>query len=130
MDDAAWCGRVNLRDPTLVRMVHEDHIRAGADVVISNTFMSGLGPMRRAGATDSEFELGLRNAVVLESGLPVWLGLSLRVPGHSDRPAIAAGRGLASARRPDDRGAAAPRRTPPHCRQGHDRAPCVRRWRT
>ncbi len=63
MDDAAWCGLVNLRDPALVRAVHEDHIRAGADVVISNTFMSGLGPMLRAGATEPEFELGLRNAV-------------------------------------------------------------------
>jgi S-methylmethionine-dependent homocysteine/selenocysteine methylase len=63
MDDAAWCGLVNLRDPSLVRAVHEDHIHAGADVVIANTFMSGLGPMRRAGATDAEFERGLRNAV-------------------------------------------------------------------
>ena len=63
MDDEAWCGLVNLRDPALVRAVHEDHIRAGADVVITNTFMSGLGPMRRAGATDEEFDLGVRNAV-------------------------------------------------------------------
>lgn len=63
MDDEAWCGLVNLRDPALVRAVHEDNIRAGADVVITNTFMSGLGPMRRAGATDEEFELGVRNAV-------------------------------------------------------------------
>jgi homocysteine S-methyltransferase len=63
MDDAAWCGLVNLRDPSLVRAVHEDHIRAGADVVITNTFMSGLGPMRRAGAGDDQFELGMRNAV-------------------------------------------------------------------
>lgn len=63
MDDAAWCGLANLREPELVRAVHEDHIRAGADVVITNTFMSGLGPMRRAGAGDDEFELGIRNAV-------------------------------------------------------------------
>lgn len=62
MDDDAWCGLVNLREPELVRAVHEDHIRAGADVVITNTFMSGLGPMRRAGAGD-HFELGIRNAV-------------------------------------------------------------------
>jgi methionine synthase I (cobalamin-dependent) len=29
--------------------VHEDYVRAGADVLITNTFMSGLGPMQRAG---------------------------------------------------------------------------------
>lgn len=62
MDSDAWCGLVNLSDPGLVRAVHEDHIRAGADVVITNTFMSGLGPMRRAGAGD-RFEAGIENAV-------------------------------------------------------------------
>jgi S-methylmethionine-dependent homocysteine/selenocysteine methylase len=62
MDDDAWCGLVNLSDPGLVREVHKDHIRAGADVVITNTFMSGLGPMQRAGAAD-RFEAGIRSAI-------------------------------------------------------------------
>jgi S-methylmethionine-dependent homocysteine/selenocysteine methylase len=53
MDDAAWCGLVNLREGvSVVRGVHEDHIRAGADVVTANTFMSGIGAMTRAGAGD------------------------------------------------------------------------------
>ena len=51
MDDDAWCGLVNLREgSSLLRAVHEDHIRAGADVVTTNTFMSGIGAMTRAGA--------------------------------------------------------------------------------
>jgi S-methylmethionine-dependent homocysteine/selenocysteine methylase len=51
MDDEAWCGLVNVREgAALVRSVHEDHIRAGADVVTTNTFMSGIGAMTRAGA--------------------------------------------------------------------------------
>ena len=62
MDRAAWCGLVNVDDPALVRAVHEDHIRAGADVVTTNTFMSGLGPMTRAGAGD-RFAQGVRNAL-------------------------------------------------------------------
>lgn len=62
MDDDAWCGVANLEVPEIVRQIHEDHIRAGADVVITNTFMSGVGPMERAGVGDL-FEDGLRNAV-------------------------------------------------------------------
>src|SRR5665213_484548 len=38
MDDHAWCGLANLMQPALVRAIHEDHIRAGADVVITNTY--------------------------------------------------------------------------------------------
>lgn len=62
MDDAAWCGLANLSEPELVRGIHEDHIRAGADVVITNTYMSGLGPMQRAGAGD-RFAAGIATAV-------------------------------------------------------------------
>jgi S-methylmethionine-dependent homocysteine/selenocysteine methylase len=62
MDDDAWCALVNLDQLELVRGVHEDHIRAGADVITTNTFMSGVGPMSRAGLGD-QFERGIRNAV-------------------------------------------------------------------
>lgn len=62
MDENAWSGLANLRDPGLVRAIHEDHIRAGADVVITNTFMSGLGPMQRAGLGE-RFEESNRNAI-------------------------------------------------------------------
>jgi homocysteine S-methyltransferase len=62
MDGDAWCGLVNLSDPDLVRAVHENHIRAGADIVTTNTFMSGIGPMTRAGFGD-RFEEGTRNAL-------------------------------------------------------------------
>jgi S-methylmethionine-dependent homocysteine/selenocysteine methylase len=62
MDGDAWCGLANLYELELVRGVHEDHIRAGADVITTNTFMSGVGPMHRAGLGD-QFEAGVRNAV-------------------------------------------------------------------
>src|ERR1700750_1762173 len=38
MDHEAWCGLANLTAPDLVREIHEDYIRAGADVIIANTF--------------------------------------------------------------------------------------------
>jgi homocysteine S-methyltransferase len=62
MDEHAWCALANLRAPEVVRDVHEDNIRAGADVIITNTFMGGLGPMQRAGLAD-QFEAGTHNAV-------------------------------------------------------------------
>lgn len=62
MDDSAWCALANLRQPEVVREIHEDNIRAGADVIITNTFMGGVGPLQRAGLGD-QFELGVRNAI-------------------------------------------------------------------
>lgn len=38
MDSAAWCGVANKTHPQVVRRVHEEYIRAGADVVTANTF--------------------------------------------------------------------------------------------
>jgi S-methylmethionine-dependent homocysteine/selenocysteine methylase len=62
MDHEAWSGLVNLADPGLVRRVHEDYVRAGADVLITNTFMSGSGPLQRAGEGE-RFAAANRNAV-------------------------------------------------------------------
>jgi S-methylmethionine-dependent homocysteine/selenocysteine methylase len=62
MDSHAWCGLANLTHLDQVRRIHEDNIRAGADIVTTNTFMSGVGPMRRAGVAD-RFEEGVRSAV-------------------------------------------------------------------
>jgi homocysteine S-methyltransferase len=62
MDHDAWSGLVNVDDPRLVRRVHDDYVRAGADVLITNTFMSGLGPLKRAGRAEA-FADANRNAV-------------------------------------------------------------------
>ena len=61
MDAAAWCGLANLTALDQVRAVHDENIAAGADVITTNTFMSGPGPMERAGAGD-RFAEGIRNA--------------------------------------------------------------------
>jgi S-methylmethionine-dependent homocysteine/selenocysteine methylase len=52
MDHEAWCGLANLDAPGLVREIHEDYIRAGADVIIANTFPSNRVAMEAAGHGD------------------------------------------------------------------------------
>src|ERR1700753_2876788 len=62
MDAAAWRGLANLTAIDEVRAIHDENIAAGADVITTNTFMSGPGPMDRAGAGD-RFCDGIRAAV-------------------------------------------------------------------
>ncbi|MGH2892777.1 MAG: homocysteine S-methyltransferase family protein [Solirubrobacteraceae bacterium] len=80
MDHDAWSGLVNLTDPGLVRRVHDAYVRAGADVLITNTFMSGIGPMERAGEGD-RFAPANRNAV----------RAAREAAGDADRPIAIAG---------------------------------------
>jgi S-methylmethionine-dependent homocysteine/selenocysteine methylase len=52
MDDAAWCGVANLDYAAVVRDVHADYIRAGAAVVIANTFSTDRLRLSDAGMAD------------------------------------------------------------------------------
>ncbi len=38
MNERAWCGDATLRHADILREIHEDYIRAGAEVIITNTF--------------------------------------------------------------------------------------------
>ena len=49
MDDDAWSGRANLDNLDLVQAVHESYVRAGADVLIANTFAANRAAMEPAG---------------------------------------------------------------------------------
>lgn len=40
MDDEVWCAAANLSHGPAVRAVHQDYIRAGADVITANTYAS------------------------------------------------------------------------------------------
>jgi methionine synthase I (cobalamin-dependent) len=52
MDHDAWCALANLDAPDLVREIHEDYVRAGADVIIANTFPCNRIAMEAAGYGD------------------------------------------------------------------------------
>ena len=49
MDEVAWSARANLDQPDTVQRVHEEFIRAGAQVIIANTFAAGRAALEPAG---------------------------------------------------------------------------------
>jgi S-methylmethionine-dependent homocysteine/selenocysteine methylase len=62
MDDAAWCALANLDDLDVVQEIHEDYIRAGADVIITNTFSAGRTVLADSGH-ENDFDQINRRAV-------------------------------------------------------------------
>lgn len=49
MDHLAWSARANLDQPEVVQRVHEAYIRAGAEVIIANTFAASRAALEPAG---------------------------------------------------------------------------------
>ena len=62
MDEVAWSARANLERPDVVQRVHEAYIRAGADVIIANTFAASRAALEPAGLGGRVAETN-RNAV-------------------------------------------------------------------
>ena len=62
MDNAAWCATALATHPDVVREVHEDYIRAGAEVVITNTFPAAKHVLQEAGVGERFRELNARAA--------------------------------------------------------------------
>ena len=57
MDGEAWSAIANITHADIVRAIHEDYIRAGADVVIANTFPAGSGALAAAGIEERLVEI-------------------------------------------------------------------------
>jgi S-methylmethionine-dependent homocysteine/selenocysteine methylase len=49
MDDLAWSARANLEQPDVVQRVHEEYIRAGAEVIIANSYAASRAALEPAG---------------------------------------------------------------------------------
>ena len=62
--DNAWNGGGALSHPDILRQVHEDYIRAGAEIIISNTFATSHHALNDAGVGD-RFDDYNRRAVEL-----------------------------------------------------------------
>ncbi len=60
MDDVAWDAAALLTYPDTVREVHEDYIKAGADVIITNTFATAKHVLEPAGMGERFHELNTR----------------------------------------------------------------------
>ena len=52
MDSAAWCAVANITSPEKVQNVHEAYLRAGADVITTNTFATCRHVLAGAGMDD------------------------------------------------------------------------------
>ena len=60
MNSSAWCGAANKTHPDIVRQVHEEYIRAGADVVTANTFSTSRHVLASAGLADETVSINAR----------------------------------------------------------------------
>lgn len=60
MNGAVWCGVAVLDHQDVVRGVHEDYIRAGAEVIVANTFPSNRLALEPAGFGDQVAEINRR----------------------------------------------------------------------
>jgi S-methylmethionine-dependent homocysteine/selenocysteine methylase len=80
MDDEAWSARASLEQPGLVQAVHEAYLRAGAEVIITNTFATNRAALEPAGMGDRVADAN-RNAVAA----------ALRAREATGRPAAVAG---------------------------------------
>lgn len=62
MHGQVWCASASLSHADVVRAVHEDYIRAGAEVIIANTYASARHALEPAGLAD-QVAAANRNAV-------------------------------------------------------------------
>ncbi|MFQ5773202.1 MAG: homocysteine S-methyltransferase family protein [Kiloniellaceae bacterium] len=60
MDRVAWSGAAIATHPDVIRDIHEDYIRAGADVIITNTFGAARNVLEPAGLGARAGELNRR----------------------------------------------------------------------
>ena len=67
MDPYCWAAIANYSHPYTVRKMHEDYIKAGVDVITTNTYSSAHHNYEPVGLSEQVFELNLR-AVVLADG--------------------------------------------------------------
>jgi methionine synthase I (cobalamin-dependent) len=52
MSGETWCAEVNLTHPHIVRAVHDDYVRAGAEIITANTFATSALSFNRYGRDD------------------------------------------------------------------------------
>jgi homocysteine S-methyltransferase len=79
LQDHLWSARLLLDQPDLLREVHLDYFRAGADVATSASYQASIDGLRRHGATEVQARAAIRRSVelaaearerFLEAGLP------------------------------------------------------------
>ena len=82
MHPAAWCGPGNYTHPATVRQMHERYIRAGADIITTNTFNTLRPALEASGYGELVREINIRS---------VDAALEARARVDVDRPVYIAG---------------------------------------
>ena len=82
MDPASWCGPGNYTHPATVRQMHERYIRAGADIITTNTFNTLRPALEASGYGELVREINVRS---------VDAALEARVRVAGDKPVYIAG---------------------------------------
>jgi len=84
MDGIAWSGVALETHPEAVLAVHEDYVRAGAEILITNSFASSRHVLAAAGLGDRVEELNRRAVALARSAIdrarpvhPVWVAGSI-----------------------------------------------------
>lgn len=82
---------LSVESPDLVRGIHEDYIRAGADVIETNTFTASRAELQRWGAGERVREVNVRAAKLARdareiAGQPVFVAGSVGPIGRALRP--------------------------------------------
>jgi len=92
MSKHTWCGAGALVAPDVLREVHADYIRAGAEVIIVNSYASAPHHLEAAGLGDRAEEVNRRSTELAReardqtAAKPVWIAgsLSLLAPNFND----------------------------------------------
>jgi homocysteine S-methyltransferase len=103
LGDELWSARLLLDDPELIRQVHADYLRAGADCIISASYQATIPGFMSRGLSKQEAEGLIRFAVELavEEREKYWSSLSFAERKQRIRPLVAASVGPYAAYRAD-----------------------------
>ena len=82
MDPASWCGPGNYTHPATVRQMHERYIKAGADIITTNTFNTLRPALEASGYSELVREVNVR---------AVDAAVDARARAAADRPVYIAG---------------------------------------
>ncbi|MGH6932345.1 MAG: homocysteine S-methyltransferase family protein [Dongiaceae bacterium] len=67
MDHVAWSARALATHPGVIRSIHEDYVRVGADIIITNSFGASRHVLEPAGLGDSLADLNRRSVTLAKA---------------------------------------------------------------
>ena len=112
MDKKLWCGTSSIKFPEIVKKVHEDYIKAGVDVITTNTYASTPISMRSYGFENSIEEYNKKSVLIAKeavenskkdiaiagsvsaSGSFFKLGIKTMIPNFNEQLKILTGEGV------------------------------------